>query len=99
MFCKNDRSGRWVNGTFGKVTELSDDKIVVMIDNEKVTVEKTSWEKTVTTYNHETRKMERSGWYVCAISYPFGMGDDDPQKPRSHIRSYAVAFEALGNLC
>lgn len=59
MFCKNDRSGRWVNGTLGKVTELSDDKIVVMIGNSEVTVEKTSWEKTVTTYNRETKKMER----------------------------------------
>lgn len=59
MFCKNDRNGRWVNGTLGKVTSLSDDKIVVMIDNDEVTVEKTSWEKTVTTYNRETKKMEK----------------------------------------
>ncbi len=60
MFCKNDTNGRWVNGTLGKVSYLSDDKIMVRMDNDdEVTVDKTSWEKTATTYNRKTKKMER----------------------------------------
>lgn len=60
MFCKNDMNGRWVNGTLGRVEQLADDTIKVKLENgDVVTVEKTSWEKSTTTYNPQTKKMER----------------------------------------
>jgi len=48
MFVKNDRGGRWVNGTIGVIDELTDKSISVSINKkeEKVTyeIEKASWE-------------------------------------------------------
>lgn len=60
MFCKNDMNGRWVNGTLGRVTKLSDDTIEVEMEGgDVVSVEKTSWDKSTTTYNPQTKKMEK----------------------------------------
>ena len=48
MFVKNDRGGRWVNGTIGVIEELTEKSISVSInkEEEKVTynLEKVSWE-------------------------------------------------------
>ena len=48
MFVKNDRGGRWVNGTIGLVEALTDRSITVSILNKKepvsYTLEKVSWE-------------------------------------------------------
>jgi len=48
MFVKNDRGGRWVNGTIGVIEELTEKSISVSINKkeEKVTynLEKVSWE-------------------------------------------------------
>lgn len=48
MFVKNDRGGRWVNGTIGKITELSEDSIEVSISKDGITnthkLDKASWE-------------------------------------------------------
>ncbi len=49
MFIKNDPQKQYVNGTIGIIKKLSDDKIVVTIENEKgeqneVNVEISSWE-------------------------------------------------------
>ena len=48
MFVKNDRGGRWVNGTIGVIEELTEKNISVSINKkeEKVTynLEKVSWE-------------------------------------------------------
>lgn len=45
MFTKNDRNHRWVNGTVGKVTALSQEEIKVTLeDGTEHTVELESWE-------------------------------------------------------
>ncbi len=48
MFVKNDRGGRWVNGSIGKVTELSEESISVVLlkDDKPVSykIEKAIWE-------------------------------------------------------
>jgi len=48
MFVKNDRGGRWVNGTIGKVTELNEEKIVVALTKNGIAntykLDKATWE-------------------------------------------------------
>jgi len=56
MFCKNDSQGRWANGTLGKVTFLSQDKIKVTLENDQeYEVDKTNWENMEYEYNPQTR--------------------------------------------
>ena len=56
MFTKNDSQGRWANGTLGKVSELSDDKIKVMLeDGKEYTVDKAKWDNMEYSYNPETK--------------------------------------------
>ena len=45
MMIKNDRNGRWVNGSLGIVDELSKDKVFVKIGNKLHQVEVDLWEK------------------------------------------------------
>ena len=45
MMIKNDRNGRWVNGSLGIVDELSKDKVFVKIANKLHQVEVDLWEK------------------------------------------------------
>lgn len=62
MFVKNDGEGRWVNGTIGKVTYLSENLIKVKIKHEEIeieyTVEQARWEKTEYKWNEETEEIE-----------------------------------------
>ncbi len=44
MFTKNDRDGRWVNGTMGVVAELMDDRIVVQAGDQVHSVVRETWE-------------------------------------------------------
>ena len=48
MMLRNDKEGRWVNGTLGTVAELSEDSVKVRIDGKEHKVEKATWE----TYNY-----------------------------------------------
>lgn len=58
MFCRNDSSGRWVNGSLGTVQDLSDDTISVRLDNGAVAdVEKAKWETTIDTYDEKTKSI------------------------------------------
>lgn len=45
MFLKNDREGRWVNGSIGKIFSLSKKEIEVELDGEIYTVKPEKWEK------------------------------------------------------
>lgn len=61
MFTKNDSQGRWVNGTIGIVSELSDDLIKVTLEcGTEYEVEKTKWEKMEYSYNPETRSSSQN---------------------------------------
>lgn len=58
MFLKNDREKRYVNGSIGKVTYLSDKVIEVEVDNKLVNVKKESWEKIKYNFDLTTNKIE-----------------------------------------
>ena len=59
MFCKNDRNYRWVNGTIGVVSSLSENSISVRIGDKEVDVVKDIWEAIQYTFNKDIDKMER----------------------------------------
>jgi ATP-dependent exoDNAse (exonuclease V) alpha subunit len=48
MMLRNDSEKRWVNGTLGMVSELSEDSVKVRIDGKEHEVEQATWE----TYNY-----------------------------------------------
>ena len=59
IFCRNDYTRGVVNGTIAIVSELTDDQIVVTLeDGETINVGKMVWESKESVYNEETRKVE-----------------------------------------
>lgn len=62
MFVKNDSESKWVNGTIGKVTKLTDYSIKVKVkkgDTEtEYEVEQAKWEKTEYKWNEEKKEIE-----------------------------------------
>lgn len=59
IFCRNDYSHGCVNGTIAKVKELSDEGILVQLENGKeVNVEKMTWESKEKAFNKDARKIE-----------------------------------------
>lgn len=58
VLLKNDKDGRWVNGTVGKIEELSKDNITVRVGSIVYTLEKETWEEIVYTYDQDTHKVE-----------------------------------------
>jgi ATP-dependent exoDNAse (exonuclease V) alpha subunit len=48
MMLRNDKDGRWVNGTLGTVAALSEDSVKVKIEGKEHEIEKATWE----TYNY-----------------------------------------------
>ena len=59
IFCRNDYANGCVNGTIAKVKELSDDSIIVRLENgNEVKVEKMTWESKEKTYDPIERKLE-----------------------------------------
>ena len=59
IFCRNDYPRGVVNGTIAIVTKLTDDKIVVILENGKtLKVEKMVWESKESVYNEDTHKVE-----------------------------------------
>ena len=69
MFTRNDTSGRWANGTLGKIVSLSKDEIKVQIGKRIVAVGKVEWENFDYKYSKEARKLskEKTGSF---IQYP-----------------------------
>jgi ATP-dependent DNA helicase PIF1 len=59
MMVKNDKHGRWVNGTVGKVAALYDNWIRVKIEGETYTVEADRWENIRYVYNRRERRVEQ----------------------------------------
>lgn len=61
MFTKNDSEGhRWVNGTIGRIIDISEDNITVKLkDGEQYSVERTTWDCFQYSYNPDTEKYER----------------------------------------
>ena len=61
MFTRNDPFGRWVNGTLGTVSKLTDEGIVVDIEGQgSVDVEKVTWEVVEQEYDKETKSCVRN---------------------------------------
>lgn len=60
IFIKNDTDKRWVNGTIGQVSGLTDTEIKVKLkDGEIYSVEKRMWENIKYQYNKEIKKIEQ----------------------------------------
>jgi tetratricopeptide (TPR) repeat protein len=60
IFLKNDTDKRWVNGTIGQVSGLTDTEIKVKLkDGEIYSVEKRIWENIKYQYNKEKKKIEQ----------------------------------------
>ncbi len=58
MMISNDlQCKRWVNGTFGKISELGDNYIKVLIDDSEYTIEKYEFKKYKCYYNKEKKKL------------------------------------------
>jgi len=58
MLIKNDPDKRWVNGTLGEVSDLSNNCIKASIDNKVYEIPKAKWEKIKYTYNEKEKKIE-----------------------------------------
>lgn len=58
VLLKNDKDGRWVNGTVGKVEKLFDDHIDVRVNDLVYSLERETWEEITYSYDHETQKVE-----------------------------------------
>lgn len=59
VMLKNDKNGRWVNGTVGKIAKLNDDSIEVLIGAITYTLEKESWEEIAYSYDEQTKKIKK----------------------------------------
>jgi DNA replication protein DnaC len=66
MLLRNDKSGRWVNGTIGIIQELKETSISVLINGKLYSVEKETWEQIEYKYNVTENKIEKQiiGKYV-----------------------------------
>ena len=60
MFVKNDKDHRWVNGTLGKVDNLTSDKITVRIKNNVFEVEKAIWQNIEYEYDPKTKTIKQN---------------------------------------
>ncbi len=61
IFIRNDREGRWFNGTIGKVSALGDDAVVVTLeDGSEYSLEQETWENIQYTYNEKEKKVEEN---------------------------------------
>lgn len=59
IFIRNDKEGRWCNGTIGKVTRLEPDQVYVALENgEEMDVLPEVWENMQYTYNEKEKKVE-----------------------------------------
>ena len=59
IFIRNDKEGRWCNGTIGKVTRLTDKSVYVALeDGAEMLVEREVWENMQYSYNEKEKKVE-----------------------------------------
>lgn len=59
MFTRNDAARRWVNGTLGVISDLSNDSITVQIEDQKVNVSPIAWESYEYTFDATQKKMDK----------------------------------------
>jgi len=60
IFIKNDREGRWYNGTIAKIHQLLEDEVYVKLESGNIhIIEQEEWENTSYSYNREKRKIEQ----------------------------------------
>jgi len=66
MLLRNDKLGRWVNGTIGTIKELEDTSISILVNGETYNVERETWEQYEYKYNSSQKKIEKQvvGKYV-----------------------------------
>ena len=59
IFIRNDKDGRWCNGTIAMVTRLSESRVYVALESgEEMAVEPEVWENMQYTYNEKEKKVE-----------------------------------------
>jgi tetratricopeptide (TPR) repeat protein len=59
IFIRNDKEGRWCNGTIARVTKLTETRVYVALENgEEMAVEREVWENMQYTYNEKEKKVE-----------------------------------------
>jgi ATP-dependent exoDNAse (exonuclease V) alpha subunit len=58
VLLKNDKGGRWVNGTVGMIEKLAEEKIDVRVNDVVYALERETWEEVVYTYDFDTQKVE-----------------------------------------
>lgn len=58
IFIRNDKEGRWVNGTLGKVSRIDSDGVEVMLENgEGYVLEQEIWENVQYSYDEKEKKV------------------------------------------
>jgi hypothetical protein len=84
IFIKNDYDHRWVNGTIGTISGIDEEDTLYVIteDGQEFDVKKDSWRNIRYRYNELEKNRRRRIRSIYTISYPFGMGHHDTQKPR-----------------
>ena len=86
MLIKNDPEKRWVNGTLGRISILSDTKIRVEIAGMSYDVEPETWQNIQYRYHRETNQIDEEviGSFT---QYPLRLAwaDDDSQKSRPNV--------------
>jgi hypothetical protein len=61
MFCRNDPSHRWVNGTIGVISRIDDENIFVTLrDEEEYKVDKVTWESNSYKYDKSKRELQKN---------------------------------------
>lgn len=72
IFIKNDQEKRWVNGTIGTISGLSDDGIMYVVteDGKEFDVHKESWSNVRYRYNETEKKIEEEEELGTFIQYP-----------------------------
>ena len=61
LFIRNDKEGRWVNGTIGKVSKVSESALEVALeDGDCYTIEPEVWENVQYTYDEKEKKVVES---------------------------------------
>ena len=65
MMIRNN-PGKWVNGSIGKIVDLSPDNIIVQLPKGTFTVDKETWAKYEYQFNDELKRIERVevGWFT-----------------------------------
>ena len=59
IFIRNDKEGRWCNGTIGRITRLNENSVYVALETgEEMRVEPEIWENVLYTYNEKEKKVE-----------------------------------------